>query len=285
MFTTKRSKGAYAYSFDSDTKTACADNCANCHIWNDLEDFENYRELKPKERNISIETVGDASKPIGIGTVKTGWKDDKDKYHHIWLLSNAYYMPDSPVKVLSVTCLANEFQDKYGNPDEEGTMIITKRSQSTLIWNHGRFRKTLYHQENLLPEIPLLDGYRSFMNYCHVADKKINPDISQKFCATSFNKKNLIEFKKASKPFAPNEKLIYINEGKRKPVKFKKCIMEKDKLKWCVESEGKTLFLDNGTCLKRKDYLDIADIPIRPAAYKKMLESLGPENCRGNCKT
>ena len=107
-------------------------------------------------------------------------------------------------------------------------MIITKRSQSTLIWNHGRFRKTLYHQENLLPEIPLLDGYRSFMNYCHVADKKINPDISQKFCATSFNKKNLIEFKKASKPFAPNEKLIYTNEGKRKPVKFKKCIMEKD---------------------------------------------------------
>jgi len=29
--------------------------------------------------------------------------------------------------------LANEFQDKYGNPDEEGTIIITKRSQSTLI--------------------------------------------------------------------------------------------------------------------------------------------------------
>ena len=190
--------------------------------------------MKPKERNISIETVGDASKPTGIGTVKTGWKDDNNKYHNIWL-SDTYYMPDSPVKVLSVTCLANEFQDKFGNPDEEGTMIITKRSQSTLIWNHGRFRKTLYHQESLLSEIPLLDGYKSFMNYCNMADKKINPYISQKFCATSFNKKKLIEFKKASRPFAPNEKLIYINEGKRKPVKFKKCIMKKDKLKWCVD--------------------------------------------------
>ena len=38
-------------------------------------------------------------------------------------------MPDSPVKVLSVTFLANKFQDKYGNPDEEGIMITTKRSQ------------------------------------------------------------------------------------------------------------------------------------------------------------
>ena len=68
-----------------------------------------------------------------------------------------------------------------------------------------------------------------------------------------FNKKNLVEFKKASRPFAPNENLIYINEGKRQPVKFKKCIMQKDKLKWCVESEGKTLILDSGICLKRKD--------------------------------
>ena len=48
VFTINRSKGAYAYSFDSDTKTACADNCANYHIWNDIEDFEDYRELEPK---------------------------------------------------------------------------------------------------------------------------------------------------------------------------------------------------------------------------------------------
>ena len=103
VFTTKRSKGAYAHSFDSDTKTACADNCANYHICNDLEDFEDYRELKPKERKISIETVGDISKPIDIGTTKTCWKNDDNKHHHIQL-SDTYYMPDSPVKVLSVMC-------------------------------------------------------------------------------------------------------------------------------------------------------------------------------------
>ena len=45
VFTTRSN---HAYSFDSDTKTACADNCANCHVWNELEDFEDYRELKPK---------------------------------------------------------------------------------------------------------------------------------------------------------------------------------------------------------------------------------------------
>ena len=48
-----RSKGAFAYSFDSDTKTAYADNCANCHIWNDFEDFKDYRELKP-EKSMSV---------------------------------------------------------------------------------------------------------------------------------------------------------------------------------------------------------------------------------------
>ena len=50
--------------------------------------------------------------------------------------------------------------------------------------------------------------------------------------------------------------------------------MKKDKLKWCVESEGKNLCLDDRTCLRMKDYLDIADIPIEPAAYKKMMENL-----------
>ena len=82
--------------------------------------------MKPEEKKVSIETVGDASKPIEIGTIKTGWKDDDNKYHHIQL-SDTYYMPDSPGKVLSVICLANKFQDKHGNPDEEGTTIITIR--------------------------------------------------------------------------------------------------------------------------------------------------------------
>ena len=117
VFTTKSN---HAYSFDSDTKTACADNCANCHVWNELEDFEDYRELKPKERKVSIETVGDSSTPVGIGTVKTDWKDDDDKYNHI-KLTNVYYMPDFLVKVLSVTCLVNEFQDKYENPDKKAS--------------------------------------------------------------------------------------------------------------------------------------------------------------------
>jgi hypothetical protein len=41
-----------------------------------------------------------------------------------------------------------------------------------------------------------------------------------------------------------------------------------------VESGGKTLCLDNGICLKRKNYSDIAYIPIRPAVCKKMMENL-----------
>ena len=81
----------------------------------------------PWVKKISIETVGDASCQIGVGTGKTGWKDDENKYHGI-KLTNTYFMPYSPVKVPSVTCLANKFPDKYGNPDKEGTMIITQRS-------------------------------------------------------------------------------------------------------------------------------------------------------------
>ena len=104
-------------------------------------------------------------------------------------------------------------------------------------------------------------------------DKTISPLISKKFCARIFNKKNLVEFKDATKPFAPDEELIHVDNGLQTPVKFKKCIIENDKLKYCVESKGEILSIDNKKNLQRKDYLDIADIPVHPAAYKKMMEN------------
>lgn len=59
----------YAYSFDTDSKTSCADNFTNCHVLNELYVFEVDRKPNPKERKVRIEIVGDSSILV---TMKTG---------------------------------------------------------------------------------------------------------------------------------------------------------------------------------------------------------------------
>eukprot|EP00957_Ditylum_brightwellii_P207187 15351882-Ditylum_brightwellii.AAC.1 len=58
-------------------------------------------------------------KPQGIGLVEIEWKDDEGAIHK-HKLEKALYLPESPVIIISVTCLV----DQQGN--DKGTFVTTK---------------------------------------------------------------------------------------------------------------------------------------------------------------
>lgn len=105
VFTTRSNCDQF---FDSVTKMACADSYESYHVWNELKNF--------------INTVGDSSTLVRIGSLETDWRVNNNKYHY-FKVTKFYYIPDSPVKVLSLTCLENEVQNHYGNLDEEDRYI------------------------------------------------------------------------------------------------------------------------------------------------------------------
>ena len=71
-----------------------------------------------------VATVGGAkNSAAGMGTTRWRWKDDGGKQHTIDI-KNVLYFPQSPVNILSITSLADQFNNDYG------TGINTKRSKS-----------------------------------------------------------------------------------------------------------------------------------------------------------
>ena len=103
--------GAYV-SFDSDTTHCVVDNCANVHIWNNINDFVqgSYIEFD-QDKSTGVSAVnGSTNKPAGIGNVRISWHDDKGKKYEIEL-RNVLHFPSSPVKILSVVELAAQLGD------------------------------------------------------------------------------------------------------------------------------------------------------------------------------
>ena len=66
---------------------------------------------------------GKLNQPAGIGTVKWTWKYDGGAVH-TGQLQNTLYFTKSSINIMSVTELANKFND------EEGTGIDTKMNHS-----------------------------------------------------------------------------------------------------------------------------------------------------------
>ena len=81
------------------------------------------------------------------------------------------YFPKSEVNLISIAELATLFPDENGEPDKEGTYIISHRSKSVLTWNHNQFKRTLYHARNKIPEMPINNGYDKFYSMCSVVNK------------------------------------------------------------------------------------------------------------------
>jgi hypothetical protein len=129
-----------------DITTIVVDNSATGHIINDSKYF--VEDLEPAP-HMHVATIGkDTHRPLGKATAKISFKDDNGVSHTIEL-QNAYFFPDSPVNVMSVTALADQFDD------DEGTWIQTCCHKSVFQWDHEKYQRSFYHPLSGLPELPL----------------------------------------------------------------------------------------------------------------------------------
>ena len=174
VFNTKNDEEHYFSNFDSDTQFAVVDNSANVNIWDSLKDFANIKLCDKDDMSEKVKTIGSGAVPLGIGEVPVILTDN-DQVEHQMVLRNVYYFPDSDVNLISISELATLFPDKWGDPDEDGTHIQPGRSNSTLTWNHGQFRKSFIHPNTKIPEMPINHGYTSFFAACSIIDKIQNP--------------------------------------------------------------------------------------------------------------
>ena len=74
--------GAFV-SFDLDSTHCVVDNCANVHIWNELNDFVQGSYVAfDQDLSTGVSAVNGASNnPAGIGNVRVSWLDDEGKEH------------------------------------------------------------------------------------------------------------------------------------------------------------------------------------------------------------
>ena len=80
-----------------------------------------------------------------IGTVIWYWTDEKGELH-TKKLNNVLYFPDSPVNIISATALNESIKG------DEGTWVLTKSKYSIFTWYFGKYKNTIAHSENCLPE-------------------------------------------------------------------------------------------------------------------------------------
>ena len=93
--------------------------------------------------------------PKGIGTVSWSWTNDEEQLKTN-RLKNVLYFTDSPSNILSATALAESMKDY------EETWVLTKRKYFFFTWDFGKYKKTIVHSENCLPELDIQAGFSKF---------------------------------------------------------------------------------------------------------------------------
>ena len=85
-------------------------------------------EIRKIDPRTGVATIaGEDLRPSGIGTVKWSWYDDEGKTHNFFLEKKLFF-PTSPVNILSVSRLADHFDD------DERTSTQTRRHYSIQQW-------------------------------------------------------------------------------------------------------------------------------------------------------
>ena len=105
--------------FPADCDTVVCDNSANAHIFRHRHMFVG-KIGKIDPRNGVATIGGEDLRPSGIGMVKCSWDDDEGKTHNFFLVKTLFF-PTSPVNIISVSRLADHFND------DEGKSIQTRR--------------------------------------------------------------------------------------------------------------------------------------------------------------
>ena len=107
------------------------DNCANCHIYNDIFHFIDYKASSLNKIN-GCSTVGGGANAVGEGTVRWSWRNDNGEQFS-YDLPNCKYYPNSPVYILSQTQLGLHLNDK-----DFGTRIESGIYSSKFHWDDGK---------------------------------------------------------------------------------------------------------------------------------------------------
>jgi hypothetical protein len=146
-------------SFDTDSSFWVCDNSATSHICND-------RTLFIGNLVSLIYIVGAATgtlEPTLMGTVQLQITDD-DGEKHTFTLTHVNYMPTSPVNLFSTCILSKQFTDE-NRINTHGTGIHSCYEDHTLIWDHGKYRKTFETHASRLPECLFSSGYSCLETY------------------------------------------------------------------------------------------------------------------------
>ena len=139
---------AAAVSWEPGSISTVLDNSANTHVWNRLEDFvEGSLHYFDDTDSVGVLTIGDEStRPLGTGLVKVELTDDNGMARPLEL-QQALFFPASPVRIISVTKLASQFDD------ENGTWIKTYWRRSVFCWDRGKYSLTFVHPPSTLPVV------------------------------------------------------------------------------------------------------------------------------------
>ena len=154
-------------SFNTDSRTIICDNSANVHVCNDNKMF--IGEIRRAEGHFVATIGGNKNSSAGIGTVRWRWKDDNGQEHTVDV-HDVLYFPQSPVNILSITALADQYKD------DDGTGIDTKRSKSRFYWDHNKFERTINHPPSNLPELPINEGFSMASLFSRFARRKVKTE-------------------------------------------------------------------------------------------------------------
>jgi hypothetical protein len=105
---------------------------------------------------------------------------DNDEEKHIFTLTHVNYMPTTPVNLLSTRLLCKQFTNVYGI-DLHGTGIHSCYDDHTLIWDHGKYRKTFKTHHSGLPECLFSSGYSRLETYSTLLSSYYDDGINWAF--------------------------------------------------------------------------------------------------------
>ena len=285
-------------TWDTDSVSVVVDNSANTHIWNDLDNFvAGSLRYYDDSDDVGVLTIGeDSSRPLGIGKVIISITDNLNQEVAMHL-NNCLYFPASPVKIISVTSLAKQFNDF------EETWIKTRLDRSTLSWDGGKHVIDFCHASSSLPVLQVNTGTSQLASFCSLFEhnKASAANFDEAAALTTSNSilpmdgYNDVCFATEdissslspadtrdillSSTFAVGDQVQYVTNGINEPV---------DIVKMDYEEEMKLLYFtivlpDGVTHRVTKEFLrpltddDLAIIPITRNQVEKNMQLLTPD--------
>ena len=165
-FSSSEAKADDIVSWDINSTSVVVDNAANTHIWNNLEDFVvgSVRYFDDADE-VGVLTIDkDSSRPLGVGTVIVKITEDNGDETEVELHHCLYFLA-SPVKIISVSSLASQYDDL------EGTWIKSFWQHSVFHWDHDKHSVTFYRPTSKLPVLHLATGSSTLSSFALLFDK------------------------------------------------------------------------------------------------------------------